>query len=247
MDAVNHSINFFLMDSFKSLSKVVFKLSSAVEFLNNISCNEITTGTNAFLDRFGKVIVVFEQYIDGSDVYCVVEMFHQKRFLDRINEMNKVSKITVEKTDYKVVHVLKGDAGKFRIPKQIGYYAIIDSAPEGKELSNEEYELLRIENNMPQQGVDFDKCMFLEADMYDAVSFTKGCYVGQEIIARVHNLGKPPRKLARIIYDKLPEKVTSKGEEIGNITSKAKKDDKWIVFAMIKNQDASIDGGEIVE
>jgi folate-binding protein YgfZ len=34
-----------------------------------------------------------------------------------------------------------------------------------------------------------------ECGLADAVSLTKGCYVGQEVIARMHNLGKPPREL----------------------------------------------------
>ncbi|MDR0958822.1 MAG: folate-binding protein [Propionibacteriaceae bacterium] len=34
-----------------------------------------------------------------------------------------------------------------------------------------------------------------------AVSLTKGCYPGQEVVARVHHLGRPPRRLVRLLFD----------------------------------------------
>jgi folate-binding protein YgfZ len=58
-------------------------------------------------------------------------------------------------------------------------------------------ELLRIEAGRPRFGVDFDADTIPEeADLNDrAVSFSKGCYVGQETVARLHYKGKPNRHL----------------------------------------------------
>lgn len=59
-----------------------------------------------------------------------------------------------------------------------------------------------------------------------AVHLNKGCYRGQETIARVVNLGKPPRRLVHLELDgstnelpKLGDEVTSEGQVIGRITS----------------------------
>jgi folate-binding protein YgfZ len=58
-------------------------------------------------------------------------------------------------------------------------------------------ECLRIERGRPRYGVDLDESVIpQEAGLNErAVSFTKGCYVGQETVARLHWRGKPNRHL----------------------------------------------------
>jgi folate-binding protein YgfZ len=89
-------------------------------------------------------------------------------------------------------------------------------------------EILRIEAGEPRYGVDMDETnVVLEAVSSDAVSFTKGCYVGQEIIARIHWRGHVAKKLAGLTFDeqgdaKRDDKVrTPDGKEIGRLTSLA--------------------------
>ena len=64
-------------------------------------------------------------------------------------------------------------------------------------VSPEAAELLRIEAGRPRFGIDFDaETIPEEAGLNErAVSFTKGCYVGQETVARLHYKGKPNRHL----------------------------------------------------
>jgi folate-binding protein YgfZ len=58
-------------------------------------------------------------------------------------------------------------------------------------------EIVRVESGRPRYGVDLDETVMPEeAGIVDrAVSFTKGCYVGQETVARLHWKGKPNRHL----------------------------------------------------
>ena len=58
-------------------------------------------------------------------------------------------------------------------------------------------EVLRVESGRPRYGVDLDEATIpQEAGLNErAVSFTKGCYVGQETVARLHYRGKPNRHL----------------------------------------------------
>jgi folate-binding protein YgfZ len=58
-------------------------------------------------------------------------------------------------------------------------------------------EILRVERGRPRFGVDLDESVIpQEAGLNErAVSFTKGCYVGQETVARLHYKGKPNRHL----------------------------------------------------
>lgn len=88
-------------------------------------------------------------------------------------------------------------------------------------------EILRIEAGIPKWGHDLDATVIpLEANLQGrGLSFTRGCYPGQEIIARIHARGAPARRLAGIRF---PEgapmagaEVVSDGASIGRITSAA--------------------------
>ena len=66
-----------------------------------------------------------------------------------------------------------------------------------EEVAEEVAECLRIESGRPRHGLDMDEDTIpQEAGLNDrAVSFSKGCYVGQETVARLHYKGKPNRHL----------------------------------------------------
>jgi len=67
-------------------------------------------------------------------------------------------------------------------------------------------EIVRVESGRPRYGIDVDDTTIpQEAGLNSrAVSFTKGCYVGQETVARLHWRGKPNRHLRGL---RLPEPV----------------------------------------
>jgi folate-binding protein YgfZ len=67
----------------------------------------------------------------------------------------------------------------------------------GAPVCEEAAECMRIERGRPRYGIDLDDTVIpQEADLNErAVSFTKGCYVGQETVARLYYKGKPNRHL----------------------------------------------------
>lgn len=93
-------------------------------------------------------------------------------------------------------------------------------------------ELLRIEAGVPRYGKDMDDTTVVtETNLDEAVSYTKGCYIGQEIIARIKYRGHVAKKLRGLMFERLsgPARVTvgqatinsSGGKDIGRITSTA--------------------------
>lgn len=66
--------------------------------------------------------------------------------------------------------------------------------------SEEEFRSFRLAagSRWALQGIDYDDPMLLNLADPELVSFTKGCYLGQEIMARVHYRGKPPLRLAAV-------------------------------------------------
>ncbi|GGJ91347.1 glycine cleavage system protein T [Pilimelia anulata] len=65
------------------------------------------------------------------------------------------------------------------------------------------YEAVRVAARIPRVGVDTDhRSIAAEVDLIGpAVHLDKGCYRGQETVARVHNLGRPPRRLVLLHLD----------------------------------------------
>ena len=94
-------------------------------------------------------------------------------------------------------------------------------APVGLEAFN----ALRIEAGIPAYGIDVDESnMMLELGMADAVSFTKGCYTGQEAVAMATYRGHISKKLSGLLVegDRIPiagSKISKDGKEIGQVTS----------------------------
>ncbi|MEV4560953.1 glycine cleavage T C-terminal barrel domain-containing protein [Kitasatospora sp. NPDC049285] len=78
------------------------------------------------------------------------------------------------------------------------------------------YEALRIEGHRPRLGFETDhRTIPHEVDWLDsAVHLNKGCYRGQETVARVHNLGRPPRRLVFLHLDGTEEKLPAHGAEV---------------------------------
>ena len=67
--------------------------------------------------------------------------------------------------------------------------------------SSQDLELLRIEGQRPKFGIDFDAESILpESGEWQRASLKKGCYPGQEVIAKVHNFGNAPRQLCQLTF-----------------------------------------------
>jgi folate-binding protein YgfZ len=78
------------------------------------------------------------------------------------------------------------------------------------------YEALRIAAHRPRLGLDTDhRTIPHEAGWIDvAVHLNKGCYRGQETVARVHNLGRPPRRLVFLHLDGSVDHLPKHGDPI---------------------------------
>ena len=97
-------------------------------------------------------------------------------------------------------------------------------------VSKEAFEVLRVEAGVPRDGAELgEDTIPLEARLERALSFTKGCYVGQETIARAHNLGGVKHILVGFLLsgDTLPPagaEVAAEGDDkaTGELTSVAR-------------------------
>lgn len=107
----------------------------------------------------------------------------------------------------------------------------------------EALETLRIEAGIARYGVDVDETnVVTEGNFDDAVSYTKGCYIGQEIIARIKYRGHVAKKLTGLKFEAITDVAagapvsSTEGKEIGTVTSVAFSPalERTIALALIK-------------
>jgi len=89
-------------------------------------------------------------------------------------------------------------------------------------------EILRVEAGIPRYGVDYtEDNLLLEIGLKDTVSFTKGCYLGQEVIERIRSRGHVNKKLSGLVLDgdtpvASGSSIMTGEREVGKITSSAR-------------------------
>jgi folate-binding protein YgfZ len=106
----------------------------------------------------------------------------------------------------------------------LGGDEVLDERPEGDEASEEQFERWRIQSGIPRWGAEIDdRVLPMEAGLTEThVSFTKGCYPGQEPIARQHYRGKVNRRLRILDVEgeaAAGDELTLDGKAVGRITS----------------------------
>ncbi len=106
----------------------------------------------------------------------------------------------------------------------LGGDEVVDERPAGEEVGEEELERWRIESGIPRWGREIDdRILPAEAGLDEThISFSKGCYPGQEPIARQRHRGKVNRKLRVLEIDgeAAPgDELLLDGKKVGRITS----------------------------
>jgi aminomethyltransferase len=90
------------------------------------------------------------------------------------------------------------------------------------------YEVLRVEAGIPKFGVDMDETTIVpELGLEGMISYTKGCYIGQEIIARIHFRGHVAKRLTGVMFEDGEaqgvsaggELISTDGKNAGRVTS----------------------------
>ena len=125
---------------------------------------------------------------------------------------------------------LPAGEGNVRI-RRLGVEGVdLPNAPENlMEAGRDEIELLRIERGIPRWGNELSEDTLPQEAGLDqiAVDFKKGCYVGQEVVSRIHSVGRVNRRLCGFVGDFDPVKagaatlLASGGHKAGRLTSVA--------------------------
>ena len=241
-------IEFFEKENFvfelKDQSLIRVSGKDHIKFLNGISSNEVENlpqGESTYsliLTNKGKIlfdICLFK--INDSSMYVqtnsnqidsLIKHIEQYRMsldveVDNLSENYKIFKSKSHNIEneisfdsplpleenFRIIFIEKDDKKIFKSP-------IID---------DQLYVQWKIINGVPSYPYEINSSIIpIEANMWSAISFIKGCYIGQEIIARIRYKGQVKRTLACIKSDKdikINDVIqNSQGKDIGQISSK---------------------------
>ncbi len=99
------------------------------------------------------------------------------------------------------------------------------------EINENRYQTLRLNNCIPDFSIDATKAKSLLLEMrfdeLNGISWTKGCYMGQEITARMKHRNIVKKKIFKVLIDfrsNLQNEITLDNETVGKLTSHNKKD-----------------------
>jgi len=121
---------------------------------------------------------------------------------------------------------------------------LLSSLLELNKMNFNDFEYFRIQNYIPESVNELNlEVNPMECDLKKYISFTKGCYIGQEVIARLDSQNKLPKQIVRFESE---FEMHSKNKifyrdskfnlyECGFISSVAKKDNRYLGFAFVRS------------
>ena len=211
-----------------------------MSFLQGLVSNDVTAAAPgraawaAFLTPQGKYLADFFIFSDGERFLLDVERLQLTGLVQRLNRFRLRSKVTVCAREELLVYVAWGDeapgeaavtAADPRLPaagwRLIARQALPTNA------STEEWDRHRLSLGLPDGTRDLepDKTILLEAgfDELNGISWTKGCYMGQELTARTKYRGLVKRRLMPVVVEgpmPKPGSAVMRGDvEVGTMRS----------------------------
>jgi folate-binding protein YgfZ len=210
-----HQEDGFLIDTESATLETVAKLLERFILAGDFRVTNVTNETAMLSVQGQKAAAVMRQAFGET----AANLERQKMFTVQLENDSKVSII-------RATHTAEDGFDLFISANES--QALHDSLAKAgaQTVGADALETLRIEAGLPRYGIDMDETnVVTETNLDDAVSFSKGCYIGQEIIARIKYRGHVAKKLTGLIFEtqvalESGTKISSADDkEIGRITS----------------------------
>lgn len=197
--------------------------SLTTQYLDGLQPGEATTAL--LLSPHGHIEHAMYAVDDGAAFYAHVESGTAPALVQFLDSMRFLMRVEVEdvSAEYAVVwSPASGSSGTGLIRstargtesfvRRADLVAAVGDEPAGVWA----YEALRIAAHEPRFGLDTDHRTIPHEVGWigSAVHLDKGCYRGQETVARVHTLGRPPRRMVMLHLDGSVDHLPVKGDEV---------------------------------
>lgn len=187
------------------------------------------------LSATGQLVHWFVLIDDGATAWCWTEPGRRAELVGWLEKMKFWAQVEIAvRDDLRLVWVgrrlgVPAAASASRVSAVgLGHEVLLgyeEPTPEGMPAGQWAFSALRIEAGVPRVGADTDERTLPNEIGLFGTALDKGCYPGQETVARVHNLGRPPRRLVRLLFDgQLPAEASPimvGGKQVGVVGSLA--------------------------
>ena len=257
-------------------NRKVLKVSgeNSIEFLNNILTSDITKLKpkellpSALLSPQGRILfdmlvssIIVDNSLYDKSIYIEYDKDQHEELFKKLNMYNLRREVSIEKTSYEVLATTKNKNSTYALIDKRFFnedlrrvYVKNLSKDKYKNVNDNEninwYDLLRYKNCILEGSKEIETNVSLpletNLDLLGGISFEKGCFIGQEVNARIKWKGLVKRKYVPVTYKskklsylKLIElnekKIFLNSKEIGEIVSLLynKDDDLWYGIAKI--------------
>ncbi len=233
--------------------------SNRKSFLQGLVSNDVnkTSSSNliyaVMLNATGRFLYDFFIFENGEKLFLDCFAARRDEILKKLNFYKLRADVALKKNDELLVAQSFAKHG-FRDPRseELGYriYGTASelAAIEGDLISEDSYNFNRIQNKIPESENDltYEKSLILEFnfDNLNAISYEKGCYIGQELTARTHYKGEIRKKLfhVKISGDSKLEKgseISCEGKSVGIILSSITHQNELHALALVRLPDNS--------
>jgi folate-binding protein YgfZ len=219
---------------YKLDNRCLIKISGedAESFLQNLVTQNMTgleQGRliySCLLTPQGRFLHDFFIFKEDAAFFLECETARREDLLKRLKIFKLRSKVTIEDCA-EAFTVYAGATGKFRDPRlmELGYRSYLPAHEKTETVSAAEYQDHRIHLGVPEGSIDIrpevDTLAEVNLDKLQAVSWTKGCFVGQEVAARMENRGLVKKRLVIVVGQNLTanEPLSQNGISVGDIRS----------------------------
>ncbi|MDQ6786181.1 MAG: hypothetical protein M3033_05110 [Acidobacteriota bacterium] len=221
----------------------------AVQFLNGLITNDVSKLADgaqmsaAFPNAQGRLLALVRVLRRGDEFLFETEEATREKVFQNLFRFTFAGDFFVKDLSehYRYFEITNSrfqisDSVVFQNGKGAGCFVLNDAAESFKsklkdsgasKISDALYDVLRVERGVPLYGVDVDETTIVpEIGLPDVISYNKGCYIGQEIIARIHFRGHIAKQLTGLIIEdenavisQSDEIKSTDGKNAGRITS----------------------------
>ena len=220
------------------------------QFSNDINAlEEGVVQINAYCQHQGKIIALVWVMKKDEDFYVSFPADLEEVVAKRLNMFKMMSDVTITNVTTEIFQlgICEGDRqglSPFKLNAQQSV-ALVDDIS-GINLSNNEvWEKACVDNEVPEVFLETSEKFvpqLLNLDIDEVgVSFTKGCYPGQEVVARLHYLGKSKRRMRAFecegdiaVADELIAASSTSAKASGIVVRRVKLDSKSLCLATVE-------------
>ena len=265
----NYSSSIYFDNNYNFFSMVG---NDAISFLNRMSTNnifDVQSSRTVITDNKGSIIDILSYkviddkkiiFVSDSDKNISIEYMKKHVIIDdvELNLIGKLSKIVIFLEKDKIFP----DLNKFTLSntyKNNNFirYELFASNDELKLLESSKFKKLSLDEknilDIHMKYLCFNQSMIkanpLELGFRNMISFDKGCYVGQEVIARLYNYKKVSREVVPFQTKtelKINSKIIIESKNIGNILNVQKNSGNFVGLCLIKKRFTNLISDEIL-